>query len=312
MSARGSREREFEVKATDPRVTRARALALRARARVEGIPFVGRVVEEWRRVEVVDRAMVTAAQALLALVPLVVVLVTFLPADLTRAGLERLADITGLADASVDRAVRPVRSSTTAEDVRAQVGVVGAVVTVLSASSFARAVMRAYERVWDLPSLTGFRGRRRALGWLLVWLCGLEVLGLTSRALGRWGAPTPLALATQAILASLLWWWTLRVLLAGRRTWTDLAVPAALSGIALTAFTNSSSAVMPTYSLESVRQFGGFGLVLALATWLVALSAVLVVSAILGRAADDQRAVLVRRRADRPSTTPGRRLTPSG
>lgn len=40
--------------------TRARTLFARIRTRVDAIPMVGRIVEEWRRVEVVDRAMVTA------------------------------------------------------------------------------------------------------------------------------------------------------------------------------------------------------------------------------------------------------------
>lgn len=262
---------------------------MRARARVEAVPFVGRVIEEWRRVEVVDRAMVTAAQALLALVPLVVVLVVYLPDDLTRVGLDRLADITGLADASVDSAVTAAPSVGSAEEVGAEIGVAGALVTVLSASSFARAVMRAYERVWDLPNTTGFRGRRRALGWLLLWLVGLEMLGLVSRTLGRLAAPEPAVVLVQVVLTSLLWWWTLRVLLSGRHAWAELAVPALVSGAAVIVFTHGSSAVMPTYSVESVRQFGGFGLVLALATWLVALSGVLVVAGILGRAVEAHR-----------------------
>lgn len=271
-----------------PLRTRARTLLARIRARVDAIPIVGRIVEEWRRVEVVDRAMVTAAQGLLALVPLVIVLVAYLPPDLTKAGLERFADITGLADASLDRAVSAApRSLAGAEDVRDRIGLVGALVTVLSASSFARAVMRAYEKVWEVPHLTGFRGRRRALGWLLGWLFALEALSLVTRALDRAAVPFAVVVGVQVALVAVLWWWSLHVLLHGARTWRALVVPAAASAVAVVAFTRASAVVMPEYSVTSVRQFGGLGLVLALATWLVGFSAVLVLSAILGRAAGE-------------------------
>lgn len=121
--------------------------------------------------------------------PLVIVLVAYLPPDLTKAGLERFADITGLIDASLHRVVAAApRSLAGAQDVRDRIGLVGALVTVLSASSFARAVMRAYEKVWEVPHLTGFRGRRRAPGWLLGWLFALEALRGSARS-GRSSTP---------------------------------------------------------------------------------------------------------------------------
>ena len=255
--------------------------------RARKVPHVGRVLEEWRRIEVVDRSLVIAAQGLLALVPLVVVLVAFLPLDLTRAALERFVDMTGLAADSVDSSLGVLRPAAV-DDVRTQIGLVGALVTLLSASSFARALMRAYERIWDLRPTGGLTARRRGLGWLLLWLASLEVLGLVSRVLRHADAPVVLTLA-QTALTSLLWWWTLRVLLSGRLTWRALAVPAVVSGVALQAFVHASGLVMPTYSRESVRQFGAFGLVLALASWLVAVSVVLVVGALFGRIAEELR-----------------------
>jgi membrane protein len=293
---------------------RARSAVALVRAWIDGIPLVGRVVEEWRRVEVVDRAMVIAAQGLLALVPLVVVLVVYLPSDLTRAALERFADITGLAQASVERAVAGApQPLTAADDARDRIGLVGALVTVLSASSFARAVMRAYEKVWEVPHLTGFRGRRRALGWLLVWLVALEGLSLVTRGLDRASVPLAVAIGVQVALTALLWWWSLRVLLHGARRWRALVVPALASAVAVVAFTRASSLVMPEYSLVSVRQFGGLGLVLALAAWLVGFSAVLVVSAILGRTGGELLDERVRRSPapDEPGSQPEPAVRPS-
>lgn len=264
-------------------VTRARVLSTRLRQQVEAIPLLGRVVSEWRRVEVVDRAMVTAAQALLALVPLVIVLVAFLPFEMTRSALVRFAEITGLAAASLETAVDDDTGPVAADMVRAQIGALGALVTLLSASSFARAVMRAVERVWDVPHLTGFKGRRRALGWLLCWLAALQAIALGIPVLHRSFVPDPLVGIVQLVLTTAVWWWSLHVLLHGTRTWRQLVVPAALCGTAAFVFTRASALVMPEYSLISVRQFGALGLVLALATWLVSITVVLVSSGMLGR-----------------------------
>jgi membrane protein len=275
----------------------ARVAAAWGRAQVyrvlDTVPPVRRTVDELLRVEFIDRATVVAAQALLALVPLVVVLATFLPTDLTSTSVDRFGDLTGLSQTAGDTVtdqVEPLRTSTA---LRAQTGIAGLVVTVLSASSFARAVMRLYERVWAVPSLRGMHGRRRAFGWLFGWLLALQVTAVVAWAGDRLGslAVGPVLgsvvvsgrLVLQAGLLSLLWWWSMRVLLARRVTWRRLALPAALTGTALTAYSAGSTVVMPHYASSSVHEFGTFGLVLAIATWLVGVAVVLAVAAVVGR-----------------------------
>jgi membrane protein len=108
---------------------RLRAFAFRL---LDTVPLLRRTVDELVRVEVIDRSMVIAAQALLALVPLVVVLGAFLP-DLTRSALERLEDVTGMAGVSSQLADQV--STPTSERVRTQTGVLGILVTVLSATT---------------------------------------------------------------------------------------------------------------------------------------------------------------------------------
>ncbi|WP_019146298.1 YhjD/YihY/BrkB family envelope integrity protein [Aeromicrobium massiliense] len=276
-------------------VARARehASAVRVRGQALGervlasVPLARRVLRDLVRVEFVDRAIVVAAQALLALVPLIVVLAAFLPDEARQVAADRMQAVTGL------EAGREAVASTGAfvqDPGRAQLGTVGALITVLSASSFARALMRAYEVVWELPHVAGLRGRRRCLGWLLGWLVALEALaatrGLRDVVDGSAGelALRPVVIAGQVVLVCALWWWTLHVLLAGRVGWRPLVVPAVVTGVAVMATAAGSSVVMPRYAASSVEQFGGFGLVLALAAWLVAVSGVLVVGAIVGRA----------------------------
>jgi membrane protein len=261
-----------------------RAFALRVRAfafrLLDTVPLLRRTVDELVRVEVIDRSMVIAAQALLALVPLVVVLGAFLP-DVTQVALERLEDVTGLTGVSKDLADQV--STSTSERVRTQTGLVGLVVVVLSATSFARAVMRGYERNWALPNVRGIRARRRALGWLLGWLAAFEVMSLVQDWLepqAGWAG----AGIVRVVFISLAWWWTFRLLLSRRVSWQALVVPALVTGVGLTAYTATTSVVMAPYVRSTVAQFGTLGLVLAVAAWLVGFAGVLVVTAVIGRA----------------------------
>jgi membrane protein len=272
-------------------LARARELLTRT---LETVPQARRMLEELVRVGVVDRAMVVAAQALLALVPLVVVLAAFLPAHLTGASVDRFDDVTGLSRATGDMVTGQVEPLQSNDQIRAQTGYVGLVVVVLSASSFARALMRTYERIWDLPSVPGLRGRRRALGWLLGWLVALQLLTLTGWARARMDAAVDdvparavlgsVGLAIQVVVATLLWWWTLHVLLSGRVRWAALAPAALVTGMAIVLYSAGSALVMPRYAATSAAQYGTFGLVLAVATWLVGCAGVLVVAAVVGRA----------------------------
>lgn len=273
----------------EPRVTaglvaRCRETALRV---LDTVPPLRRTVEELVRVEFIDRSMVVAAQAMLALVPLVVVLAAFLPADLTSTGADRFQELTGISEAASDLVLDQVEPVASGDEVRAQTGLVGLVVTLLSASSFARALMRAYERVWALPTVGGLGGRRRALAWLLGWLVAVQalaVIGWFGGELGD-GRPllTPLGVLVRAGLLTVVWWWTFRVLVSGRISWRRLLLPAVLTGIGLTGYAAGSTLVMPQYTTSSAEQFGPFGVVLAVSAWLVGFAGVLVVTAVVGR-----------------------------
>jgi|EndMetStandDraft_3_1072993.scaffolds.fasta_scaffold232523_2 membrane protein len=246
------------------------------------VPPVRRTVDELLRVEFVDRAVVIAAQGLLTLIPLVVVLAAFLPSELTTLGVDRLEAVTGIGKASADLIEDQVVD---VGDVRTQTGVVGLVITVLSASSFARAVQRMYERIWERRHLGGFRGRRLCLGWLVGWLVGLQALSLVGWLAGRVDveALAPVWVVVRVAAASLLWWWTLHVLLAGRVAWRRLAVSAGLTGTAVVVYSAGSAVVMPRYASSTAQQFGTLGLVLTVATWLVGLAGVMVVAGVIGR-----------------------------
>ena len=50
------------------------------------------------------------------------------------------------------------------------------VITLLSATSFARAIQRMYERVWEQPHVGGMSGARRCFLWLLGWMASVQTV----------------------------------------------------------------------------------------------------------------------------------------
>jgi membrane protein len=268
-------------------VGRARALVHRI---LDTVPPVRRFVDELVRVEIVDRAMVIGAQGLLALVPMLIVLAAFLPHETISLAVDRfdaVLGITGAGHAAVKHGVSGVEGQGVVDvnTVRTTTGVIGLLVTLFSASSFSRAIQRMYEKVWQLRGTGGMRGRRRCLAWLLAWLILVQSISAVSVADDAVHSALlePVWFVIRALLNGLIWWWSMRVLLFSRVAWRALAFPAAVTGVALTAYTGGSTIVMPTYVAQSARQFGTLGLVLAVSTWLVGFAGVMVVSAIAGR-----------------------------
>lgn len=248
----------------------------RTRLLLGSVPGLQRLVDDLARVELIDRCMVIAAQALLALVPLVIALVAYLPPDVTAAFLARLEVVTGSATTTANA----VRVPGTSDEVRSETGVVALALTLLSAVSFGRAMQRTFERVWGVRHIGGFVGARRNLLWLLGWLLALEGTALVA----SWVREVQvLRLCVQLLGAVLVWWWTPYVLLQGRVTWARLLPGAVVTGVVLVVYVVGSGLIMPRYAEVSAAQLGSLGLVLTGMSWLIGFAFVVVLGAVVGR-----------------------------
>jgi membrane protein len=254
-------------------VERARAVALHT---MDVVPGLRRTLGDLSRVEMFDRSVVMAAQALLGLVPLLILLVAFLPSDVADVIVERFEDATGV---STGPSVSP---EITSEQIRAAAGWMGLLVALLSATSFAGAVQRLFEHVWQCEHIAGLRARMRGLLWFIGWIAFLQASSLVERVLSVLLASPLLEVVTQTLMATLIWWGTASVLLF-RRVGGLLLLPGALlAGISTAIYSLSSSIWMPRYVVVNLDQFGTLGLVLAVATWLIGFSLLVALSAVIG------------------------------
>jgi membrane protein len=252
------------------------------------VPVVRSMITGLVRIELIDRSMAIAAQAMLALVPMLVVLTAFLPAEFTTLALDRFRELTGLGGAGE----QVIDANVNADQVRAQTGAIGLLITLFSATSFARAVQRMYEKIWEQRHIGGLVGIRRSSLWLVGWLLTLQLLAAIGFAVEQVADFGPLRYVLQGAGASLMWWWTSRILLFGRVPWRTLLVGALLTGYSLLLYSWGSGLVMPAYVGSSAAAFGTLGVILAITTWLVGFAGLLVVTSVVGRAVVEDADVL--------------------
>lgn len=210
------------------------------------------------RVGVTDRAMTLAAQAFTSLLP-VMILITALPLDgpigraMTRISTQWL---------SLDPSV-----PWTAEPTAATFGIAGVLMTLIGATSFARALDRMYADAWQNPKL-GMAGWWR---WPLV--LGTMVIGITVEVFLIRGLhyPGPWSLI-ETLLSAILWtlvWATVIVLLtAGRVDPIGVWATAAGTGVAIALYFYGTQLLFAQLLVGTELRYGTLGIVFTVIGWL--------------------------------------------
>jgi len=227
---------------------------------------------ELSRVELVDRSLALGAQALLALIPLLMVLGVASP-RIGAEGLNQVQDVMGVPEEQLQTLGLGAAQATATS-------AFGVLVAIVSATSFSRALQRMYAVAWDLPRYRGVRAIRGSVVWLVGWLLMLQATG----GLIRWTAGIPFtSLTIQMVGTSLIWWWTAHLLLGGRVGWWQLLPGGVATGALLVLLSRLSQVFMPAFTRANLEQFGSLGIVFAVASWLVTFGGVVIVATVLGR-----------------------------
>jgi membrane protein len=231
--------------------------------------WVTRVVE----MEGVDRAVVLGAQAFAALFPLLIVYSAVLDRGGSTAFVERLIDrldLTGDAADSLRQAFAPP------ESVTSSITAFSALILIVSALTFTRAMQRMYERAWQLEP----RGMR-STPWGLLWLAGIAVYA-TLRQIIDGAFSGPLDVIASIALGTVLWLVSPFILLARRESFTALLPGAVLTAVSMTAFSVVSVVTAPRTFSTAASAYGVIGVAFALIGWLIAAGIVIMLAATLG------------------------------
>ena len=236
------------------------------------VGFGRRMYRRVHEIDGIDRAIAIGALSFTAVFPLLIVYAALISRGDGEAVAGRLIgrfDLTGSTADSIDRAFQaPVGSSTAP--------IVGAVLVVLTALSFTRAMQRLYETAWGLD-----RRGLKASGWGLLWLAELLAWLLLQPGLDS-VLPEGVNAAVSLALAGGLWLSTPYLLLGRRVNYRRLFPSAVLSTVLMTLAGVVSVVAMPHVVASSANQFGTIGVAFALLSWLTALALVIMAAAVVG------------------------------
>ena len=249
------------------------------RERIEATMTLARpILDRLIAVGSIQSAIVIAAQAFMAVFPLLIAVIAYSPAKVGNTISTFMRTRLGLSSTTAQ--VQQLVS--TRSELQNSLSIFGLIVVLASATSFTRALQRVYERSWQLPP-GGVRGSLRGLLWLIGLVIYFFMLAfmfeLTS---SRTTGISALRLVLSGVTAFGLWWMTPFLLLCGRVRWRALVLTGLLTGIVLVVAGKVSTVIMPRIVSSNERKYGTIGAVFAIQSWLVVMACIIVGAAILG------------------------------
>jgi len=264
----------------DPAIRRAQAKAVALATRVKS----GVVGSMWSRLNAVDfmnSSMQAAALILLCLFPIMVVIAVVAGRDvrhtiIIRLGLNAQAakDVDGL----ISSGHQAVQTLT----------VLGCIFLVLSAVAIASTLQTWYEKVFDEPPAEGWK---KPLVYRLVWFV---TLGLNAWALvlvgshaSAVGGPV-VAYLVEFVISTLFWWWSMWMLLLGRRGWRILFPRAPAPSFCLAGLGVFSALLFSSTVVSDEKSYGPIGVIMVLLSYCIGFGVCLHLGAVIGRMWNDR------------------------
>ncbi|WP_324616734.1 MULTISPECIES: YhjD/YihY/BrkB family envelope integrity protein [unclassified Streptomyces] len=240
---------------------RARRLQREAEAR---FPVITHVAERMVAVNIFDSATRLAAQCFLTAVPLVFAVASFAPEGLQQQMAESVRAVFGLTGEASEQ-VDDIFGGTDSEFQNA-VGLVGALMVLLSSTAVSRAMQRLCKRAWEIPRTGVHIAIWRWVAWIGVWVFVLIVQGPVRNGfgVGLW-----LGIPLTFVFLALAWWWSQHLLLGGLVGWLPLLPGAVLTALGSTALSLVARFYMPRALNRALSDYGSAGSVFVLLSWLI-------------------------------------------
>jgi membrane protein len=214
-------------------------------------------------IEFIDRSVALAGKAFVSFFPLVIVVAAFVPERMRESIIRAVTLRLGIRGDALTITRDAFASS---DDLRKATGVLGLVLTILFATSFATALQRVYVRAWRRPRPSGVGAYGRGIVCIVAVLICMALLGGLGNALGGGLGIGLLAILALAVTSG-LWWFAAWFLLMGDVRARVLLPTGVFTSLATIVYSLSASIWMPKVVTDNEAQFGLFGVALALVTW---------------------------------------------
>jgi membrane protein len=258
------------------RAAAARQHYTRLRDRVEA-STPGQVRRRVRELDIMNHALILASLSLTLLIPALVTTAAFLPVGSKQGLMAGAVHRLGL-NAAAARDLRELFPSK--HTVTNSTTVVSAVATVFFAIGWPAELGRGYQAIWRLPA-RGIRDLWRTVAWLVSFFIVLGFLTSVGRLVSGTGGAVLTGLI--ALPVSFGWcWWGQYVLLSGRVGWRALLPGAVTTSLLLFGFSLAMHVYLPYAIVENFDKYGPIGVVMALLSWIIGFSAVMLGGPLVG------------------------------
>ncbi|MFF1876937.1 YhjD/YihY/BrkB family envelope integrity protein [Leifsonia sp. NPDC058230] len=251
---------------------------MRASVRSAAGRFVVRSLRDIRNLELFDRAMTLAAQAFTSILPILIV------AGWLRGSLNPEADAMFAENLSLDDHTAELVQQSIPQHAEAVTlsPFVGALLLLISATAFARALERCFRRLWKTPKAAIRFAWRWVLaivaiviGFILVVATRYVVRGTTTLSV--------LEFIIEATVWCVLWWFASWIVINRSVSLRALLPGSIVAGLGFAAVATVGRVYLPRVLASSADQFGVLGIAFSYIGWLFVLMSVLLAAVTVGR-----------------------------
>ena len=252
--------------------------------------FLGRCVQRFLKMRGIDRSVMLSSQAFTALIPLLILVGSRVPAGSEDALSEAIIRRFGL---DGDAAAAVTLLFDIPDDATGSISTFSLLLLVASGTSFTRRLQMTYRLAWGLAKAGSRSGLYSGIA-LLVLIAEISML-YGVRAFVRSLPQSWLITIPLSVVAGLVLWTSIPYLLLDRRVhWRRLLFSGAVAGVATALYSVATTIYMPGLIERSTNGFGLFGITISLIGWLLAISVILVASAAIGAEFDSCQATWAR------------------
>ncbi|HYJ48342.1 MAG TPA: YhjD/YihY/BrkB family envelope integrity protein [Microbacterium sp.] len=252
------------------------------RAGVRSAPgrFAVRVARDLGRLGLIDRGMTLAAHVFTSVLPILIV------AGALRSRLDPetgpiFAEHLGFDETTAEILEKSLPGG--AQELRAT-GVIGAVLLIIAATSFARALERSLRTIWRTPPVS-FKFAWRWLAAVAAVVIGLALVVSTRIMLAGDGPVPVIEFVAEVVVWGALWWIASWIVVNRGISLRELLPGSLLAGFGFAVAGLFGRAFLPPLLADSATRFGVLGMAFTYIGWLLVLSCILLVAATAGRIA---------------------------
>jgi len=251
---------------------------VRRSARSPAGRFALRVARDLADLGLIDRGMTLAAHTFTSVLPILIV-VGAVQSRLDARTAEVFAEHMGFNATTAQILEKSLPGG--AQELRAT-GVIGVVLLVIAATSFARALERSLRRIWRTPAVS-LKFAWRWLAAVAAVVIGIAVVVATRIIIRDEGPLTVIEFIAEVVLWGALWWVASWIVVNRRVSLRELLPGSVLAGIGFAVAGSFGRVFLPPLLADSAQRFGVLGMAFTYIGWLLVLACILLIAATVGR-----------------------------